>query len=35
MLRMLYFDRIFVSEGIGVQKINALKECDTSKGCRY
>ena len=32
---MLYFDRIFVSEGIGVQKTSASKECDTSKGCRY
>ena len=29
---MLYFDRIYVSEGINVNKINASKECNI---CHY
>ena len=28
-IKMLYFDRICVSEGTDVNKINASKECDT------
>ena len=27
-IKMLYFDRTYVSEGIDVNKVNASKECD-------
>ena len=32
---MLYYDRIYVSEGIDVNKTNALKECDMCHYCYF